>query len=151
MASGSRSSGSGGNNGIIFTNNNVNAGAFAVGDNARVVDDSGSGPTYIGSRHTVRTVDPAALRSELRGGCSASWTVRYGQARRSAATPRAGSPPRPANSSRPPPSKTPIPPCCEQIGRRLKQTAPLLNAVPRAVKLTDQILGIVSKLHGLGL
>lgn len=39
----------------------------------------------------------------------------------------------------------------QQIGRRLKQTAPLLNAVPRAVKLTDQILGIVSKLHGLGL
>ena len=150
MASGSRSSGSGGNNGIIFTNNNVNAGAFAVGDNSRVVTNSGSGPTYIGSRHTVRTVDPAALRSELRGLLrELDGALRSGPAQRSDAagrlTTEASQLVEAATRQNPDPS------LLQQIGRRLKQTAPLLNAVPRAVKLTDQILGIVSKLHGLGL
>lgn len=152
MAGESRSSGGRGNQGIVVNHGNLNAGQVAVGDRARAAMSVGSGSKVtIGSHRMARAADREAVRAELLSLLrDLDVELRSAPGRRADAARKlaaqAGHLVKAATVPEPNPSML------QYIGRGLKETALFLNeAVPRAVRITSQILYIVSKLHGLGL
>jgi hypothetical protein len=155
MANTTRSSMSKGNQGIIVTNGDFNAGQVAVGDRARAVMQTGAGSdVVIGSRsrdpsgsEASREAYRAALQTlleELKAALQSAPAQRSDEAELLAA--QASQLVKAANRDEP--SRSVL----QRIGNGLKESAGFLKeAVPQAITITGQLVDLVAKLHGLGL
>ena len=146
MASGNRSSG--GNHGIVVQNGDFNAGNVAVGDGARAEMNAGSGSRFsIGSRHSGSEENSKVLHALLR---ELEATLQSAPARRADEADLLATQATQLVkiAVKPEPSRSVL----RQIGKGLRETASFLrDSVPETIRITGQIVDVVSKLHGLGL